>query len=272
MSRTLPWILALVVQTAFGQTAQLSFGVATVKTAAPAEQVDPRLVGIRGGPGTANPGQITANSMPLKTLLFTAFGMYAYQITGPVWLDTQRFDIVATVPDGATRDQVQGMWRNLLIERFGLQVHIEQRDGQVSELIVGKDGHKLKPSATNTVAVVEERPKVGPNFELSAPGLTSILYATNAGITGRVIGKEQPLGKLAGLLSAQLQRPVADKTSLVGNYDFTFEFTPETGGPSSGIGQDIGAAVQQLGLRLATMKGKIDVLVVDKMEKIPTEN
>jgi uncharacterized protein (TIGR03435 family) len=78
--------------------------------------------------------------MSLKTLLFTAYGMHGYQITGPGWLDTQRFDITAIVPDGATQSQVQGMWRNLLIERFGLQAHIEQKDGQVSELVVGKDG------------------------------------------------------------------------------------------------------------------------------------
>jgi uncharacterized protein (TIGR03435 family) len=277
MPRTVPWIVVLGSAIALGQTAQPSFDVATVKASAPMPvngPVDARLLGIRGGPGTPNPGQIAANSMPLRTLLFTAYGMHAYQITGPAWLDTQRFDVVATVPDGATKDQVQGMWRNLLIERFGLQAHIEQKDAQISELVVGKDGHKMKPSATGPAAVVEEEPsKIGPNFELSAPGLRSIMYSTPAGITGRVIGKEQPMAKLADLLSAQLKRPVVDKTGLAGNYDFTFEFAPETQAvPGNGIGQDIGAAVQQLGLRLVTMKGKIDPLVVDKMEKVPTEN
>ncbi len=252
--RSIPWIVALASTIAFAQPTQPSFGVATVKAAAPAEQVDPRLVGIRGGPGTPNPGQIAANGMPLRALLFTAYGMHAYQVTGPGWLDTQRFDIAATVPEGATQDQVQGMWRNLMIERFGLQAHVEQKDGQVSELVVGKDGHKMTASTD------------------PAPSLRSILAFSPGGVIGRVTGKAQPMAKLADLLSAQLKRPVADKTGLAGDYDFTFEFTPETGGPSGEIGQDIGAAVQQLGLRLVTSKGKIDMLVVDKMEKVPTEN
>jgi uncharacterized protein (TIGR03435 family) len=104
------------------------------------------------------------------------------------------------------------------------------------------------------------------------PALRSIL-AFRAGETiGRVTGAAQPMAKLADLLAAQLKRPVTDKTGLTGVYDFTFEFTPETGGPSNEIGQDIGAGVQQLGLRLVTMKGKIDMVVVDKMERVPTEN
>src|SRR3984885_4638386 len=91
-------------------TGTLTFDVATVKPAAPPEPGKPMMIGIRGGPGSADPGQISAN-VTLKMLVTNAYDVKSYQITGPPWLDSERYDIIAKVPAGATKDQVELMWQ-----------------------------------------------------------------------------------------------------------------------------------------------------------------
>src|SRR5580700_7392903 len=106
--------------TVFGQTAEsLTFEVASVKPAAHPLPFAGMLLISNGGPGTPDPGQITWNSVTLKQLLTTAYDVKPYQVNAPGWLDTERYDIIAKVPEGATTAQVNVMWRNLLKERFG---------------------------------------------------------------------------------------------------------------------------------------------------------
>ncbi len=106
---------------AFGQAAEnLTFEVASVKPAAPPR---PGFLRKRGGPETPDPGQITWSYASLKNLITTAYDVKNYQVSGPAWLDTERYDIVAKVPQGATREQVNVMWQNLLKQRFGAVVH-----------------------------------------------------------------------------------------------------------------------------------------------------
>src|SRR5579863_1599432 len=99
---------------AFGQAAQNQmFEVASVKPAAP--QPEGRFIaGGRGGPGTRDPGQINWTSATLKVLLTIAYDVKNYQVSGPAWLDTERYDVIAKVPQGATKEQVAVMWQNLL--------------------------------------------------------------------------------------------------------------------------------------------------------------
>ena len=86
---------------AFGQAAQdLTFEVASVKPAAPQEP-GRTIIGTRGGPGSSDPGQITSTNLRLKDLIVAAFGVKFYQVIGPSWLDTERYDIVAKVPSGS---------------------------------------------------------------------------------------------------------------------------------------------------------------------------
>jgi uncharacterized protein (TIGR03435 family) len=73
-----------------------------------------------------------------------AYDIKTYQVNGPVWLNTERYDIVARVPAGATKEQVNVMWQKLLTERFGVVLHHESREFQVEELVIGKGGSKLK--------------------------------------------------------------------------------------------------------------------------------
>ena len=93
---------------AFGQAAAESptFEVASVKPAEPPTGMGMRVM-MRGGPGSADPGQITYTNVTLKNVLMNAYAVKGYQINGPKWLDSERFDIVAKIPKGATKEQFQ---------------------------------------------------------------------------------------------------------------------------------------------------------------------
>jgi len=300
MRRSLAGLLVL--GFAFGQaTDNLTFEVASVKPAAPPQPGGPVFFGSRGGPGTPDPGQITS-SIDLKNLLMTAYAVKNYQVNGPGWLDTERYDIVAKVPEGATTEQVNVMGQNLLKERFGLVLHHESKEFQVSELVVAKGGSKLKETTLDPNAPPPPLPsgpppptKLDKNGvpEMNRPGLMMMIQpnAAGGGPVGRMVARAQPISGLAGILGNQLDGPVLDKTGLTGKYDFNLEYMPDLSrmpppppgfaGPAPGApsteasepGSNLAAALeQQLGLRLVSNKAKLDVVVVDKAEKTPTEN
>ena len=132
---------------AFGQAAAESptFEVASVKPAEPQTGMGIRVM-MRGGPGSADPGQITYSNVSLKNVLTIAYAVKGYQISGPKWLDSERFDIVAKIAKGATKEQFQLMLQNLLAERFKLTLHHETKELPMYALVVGKGGPKLKES------------------------------------------------------------------------------------------------------------------------------
>src|SRR5579872_6062128 len=138
--------------TALSQPADssLTFEVATVKPAALPSAPDGQhriRFGSQGGPGTSDPGQISYSFLSLRNLLAQAFDLKTFQISGPDWLDSERFDIVAKVPKGATKGDVPVMLRNLLRERFQLTFHRDKKDLPVYALVAGKSGPKMKESA-----------------------------------------------------------------------------------------------------------------------------
>lgn len=209
----------------------------------------------------------------------TAYDVKEFQVNGPAWVNTERYEVLVKVPAGATQEQVNMMWQNLLAERFGLMLHHEPKEFQVDELVVGKNGAKLKPT---TIAPAEELdpgpPKYDQNRELTGPGFVTTIMANGQAHT---MAKGQTLSRLLTLLGGQLHRPVLDKTGLTGKYDFSIDYKmdlrafgppPETDSTPE-PGPDLAAAVeQQLGLRLVPAKAKLDVLVIDKAEKVPTDN
>src|SRR5947199_8073741 len=115
--------IATVAVCAFAQSAEKppEFEVASVKVAPPRDGPGPRYAGTRGGPGTDDPGRISYTNLSLKNLLMNAWDMKTYQVTGPSWMELEyRYDIVAKVPEGATKEQVKLMLLSLLKERFKL--------------------------------------------------------------------------------------------------------------------------------------------------------
>src|ERR1039457_7369094 len=138
---------------AFGQGAAETptFEVASVKPAEPQPMGQMRIM-MSGGPGTPDPGQLTYSNASLKDILINAYGVKGYQISGPKWLDSERFDIVAKIPMGATKEQFRLMLQNLLAERFKLTLHHETKELPMYALVVGKGGHKLKESVEDDAA------------------------------------------------------------------------------------------------------------------------
>ena len=269
--------------TARGQdSAKLAFEVATVKPAAP-------LTGRgtpRGGPGTADPERVNYTYVSMKNLLMAAYNLPVNQVFGPPWIDSEHYDIVAKVPPGSTKEQVNVMLQNLLADRFQLVVHRETKEIPLYELVVAKNGPKIKPYVEDPNP---PKPEPGKPFAtdkdgnpIPRPGGLMMMMSQGK---RRVTASKQSIGGTPGLttmLGAELGRPVVDKTGLTGDYDYTIEFRPQGPNaappgqrlePNDSDAPDILVAVQeQLGLRLEAKKGPIEVVVVDSGEKSPTEN
>src|ERR1035437_703025 len=310
---------------AFGQGAAESptFEVASVKPAEP-QPMGMMSIMMRGGPGSPDPGQITYSGVSLKNVLMSAYAVKGYQINGPKWLDSERFDIVAKIPKGATKEQFQLMLQNLLAERFKLTLHHETKELPVYALVVGKGGPKMKesveddataPGAAGTggpSAAAPPPPPPPPGSDGAGPirlkggaeGMPQLpantgknnmmMMMTNGRM--RLVASHRPVAALTEMLANQLGRPVVDATELKANYDFNLDFAPEgmsgpmgimpppppDGGPGGGGpmvsasdpgGPSIFTALQeQLGLKLEQRKAPVDLLVIDRLEKVPTEN
>jgi uncharacterized protein (TIGR03435 family) len=288
------------------QAAGPSFEVASVKPAPLPSGDRPIMVGSRGGPGTNDPGRATYNFVSLKMLLQSAYGVKPYQISGPAWLDNERYDVVAKVPEGATKEQFALMLQNLLVERFGLKYHRETKELPLYELTVAKNGSKLKPAAPAAAGTPDAGPPSGPppvgkdGFPQLPPGKPNMIMMGRPGQM-RMAATMQAVDRIADVLGNQLGTPVVDKTGLTGNYDFTLEFALEPGkgigpglppppppppgggdgGPPRAVGfatdpsdapSLINAVQEQLGLKLEKKKGPLELLVIDRAEKTPTEN
>jgi hypothetical protein len=107
------------------------FEVASVK------RTNQRIINNSLGPGT-----ITLRGDPVKIVLMEAFKVKSYQIVGPSWLDEDCFEIIAKMPEGSTSDQIPAMLQALLVERFKLAVHKDDRPRPMYALVVGKSGPK----------------------------------------------------------------------------------------------------------------------------------
>ena len=138
-----------------GQCEQLpAFEVASVKPAAARGDTRVRS-SMRGGPGTADAEQIAFTNVTLMSVLVRAYDVKNYQVTGPAWLSSERYDIATKVPPGTTKEQFNLMLQNLLANRFRLALHRESKEFQGYELVQGKNGSKLKKAKTSDAAAVE---------------------------------------------------------------------------------------------------------------------
>jgi uncharacterized protein (TIGR03435 family) len=219
-----------------------------------------------------------------------AYQLKSYQFTPPDWMRDSWFEIDAKIPAGATQDLTYLMEQNLLAERFKLAAHFDKKEMQIYEMTVGKDGQKFKewvdlpPLAPGATAYDRPPSAKGPIKAADlqpTPNSTADWQTVNGSHSRR--GK-QSMGDLAHYLSVELERPVIDATGLAGKYDIMLDFVmePVQRGPCPPLclpaaplaaGPTLFKAVEsQLGLKLESKKGMIDVLVIDHIERAPTAN
>ena len=259
---------------AYGQT----FEAASIKPATPLGPAGMR-VDRTGGPGTPEPGTYRCQNCPLSWVMTEAYHVRDFEFSAPDWVNNTRFDFAAKLPEsGATKDEFRKMLQNLLVERFQLAVHREKKDGQVYELTVGKGGPKFHESKPDQAESDEASgpPKRDPDgFPILTGGMTMAMTGGHA----RLRSHDQDIPWFTEMLSGQFRAPVIDSTGLKGKYDFvvSWAFADRSNGVVSESLEDplsalISAVQSQLGLKLERKKGQFETLVVDHMEKKPTEN
>jgi uncharacterized protein (TIGR03435 family) len=225
-----------------------AFEVASIKPADPGET----------GPGDIpvntdrSPGHFIMRNVPLRYCLQWAYDLRDYEISGPDWIKSEnRYDIVANASGPASDNEMKQMLQTLLTERFQIVMHKETKILDVYALLPGKGTPKLKDPA--------------PTDETSLAGSPAGLVFT-----------KQPLSRLTFLLTRRMDRPVLDLTGIKGAYNFTLDVSGLgfNGNPAADTSApSVFTTVQQdLGLRLQAQKSPVEVLVIDRAEKVPTAN
>ena len=258
---------AVLVVSAWGMVAQPpaarpnfdAFEVATIKPADPGPQSG-RYIVMQGT------NRFVEKNYTLRLLIAAAYDLNPRTVSGgPAWMDSAHYDIEGVTPGNVkpSHDEQMQMLRKLLVERFGLRFHRDAKVFQIYELVVAKDGPKMKAAteAPDDPAVV-------------GPG---VVYPQRVSLPA----KNATMGSFVSLLQrAIVDRPVVDKTGLTGRYDFELNWAPDesqfegsvpaasSDAPVPGL---FTAMEEQLGLKLIATRGPVDALVVDRAER-PSAN
>jgi uncharacterized protein (TIGR03435 family) len=266
------------------------FEVASIRPAAPITQAV--NAGMRMDGAQVNWAQLT-----LRDYIAAAYKVKDYQIQGPDWMASARFDITAKLPSGVRQEQVPEMLGALLADRFLMKLHRESKEFPVYGLVVGKGGPKLKASPADPPADSTETGKGAVSVGATGSnGTTFVDLGKGSSVllgNNRIEAKKVAMPGFADMLARFTDRPTVDMTGLRGNYDLTLEFSPEDFRAmmirASGIagvipptevlrlleatpGDTTLSALETLGLKLEPRKAPLDVLVIDHMERTPSDN
>ena len=301
------------------------FEVASIK---PAPPIEPQKIvaGTLHVGMSVDAARVDIGSLSLADLIRIAYRMKPYQVSGPDWMGAQRFNILAKMPEGASKDKVPEMLQALLADRFKLTAHRESKDLPAYALVVGKNGPKMKDAEPDTAAPPADPAappgkgaivvgsadgpvRVEPNPDrrgatVSSPQFGQMKVSVGEGGMMRMEFAGISMTMLADILSRFAGKPVIDMTELKGNYQFALDLSmtemagmaraagmglgggmmgrPGAGGGDAGRnpaeaasapgGSSIFAAIQALGLKMDSRKLPIETLVIDHLEKTPTEN
>lgn len=270
--------------------------------------------------------RVDIGSLSLADLIRTAYRMKPYQVSGPDWMASERFDILAKLPEGAPKEKVPEMLQALLADRFKMTSHCENKEHPAYALIVGKSGPKLKDAdpATAPPPAADAPPakgglvmgsgeyqvRVEPSGDRRGATVSSPQFGQmkiSAGEAGmmRMEFTRMTMQNLADTLSRYTDKPVLNLTELTGSYQVTLDLSIEdlrnvaraagmgmAMGPGSGMmnraregeaargpaesastpGGSIFTAIQALGLKLEARKLPVEMLIIDHIEKAPTDN
>jgi uncharacterized protein (TIGR03435 family) len=273
------------------------FEVASVKTTVRRMGAPPPS----GGPGTSDPGQFTCAQITLWNLIQLAYGVELDQISGPDWIRSEWYTVTAKIPPNTSVADFRLMLQHLLAERFHLAVHHDVKQAPGFDLVVASGGPKIKPVPADSAEAPAPPQKMDENsFPSLPPGVPSrsMIFGDMVRSTHRET-MAQFAADLAGLISTSsgsyptpIAPRVVDRTELPGKYEFRLEsaVSPDlqrvlaartAGDPGApqfssepGGGPTIFTAVEkQLGLKLVKTKSvPVDLLVIDRVDKVPTEN
>ncbi|MEP7354647.1 MAG: TIGR03435 family protein [Acidobacteriota bacterium] len=283
-------IFAVAAVTGFAQTApNLAFDVASIR---PAEQLPQ-------GQGAAaihvDGQQMRCVHFSLKEYIGIAYRLKMPQISGPDWIADARFDISATLPAGSTMNQFPDMLQALLAERFGLKLHHDKKEFSVWALELGKGPLKLKevpvdPNAPPPSGVQASGSGSAAGVSVNLGNGVSYTFANN-----KFEVKKMTMALATSQMERYLDRPFVDMTGLTGSYDFSVDISDEDyrvmlirAAVASGAGAQIPPqamrlldgstlgslldGVEKLGLKMENKKAPLDIVVIDQMNKTPTEN
>jgi uncharacterized protein (TIGR03435 family) len=203
------------------------------------------------------PGGIDYNNVNLGGVIQRAFGVRSEQVVGPAWLSTDYWVIIAKMPHGGSEQQIPLFTQALLRDRFDLVAHHELKEGPIYALVAAKGGTKLHQAKE-----IEPLKRIG-----SSSG-------------GMAISGKVTMPMLVAFLSQQLDRPVIDMSAAKGAFEIALEWAPREGerggraasGDNSPLPSIFTAIQEKLGLRLDARKGPIDTIIVDHINRQPTEN
>jgi uncharacterized protein (TIGR03435 family) len=267
-------ILLVSCSSLFGQTNSPGtasvFEVASIK---PSASTDPRAL------VQAVPGRLLMQGFATRTFIVFAYGVQAYQVTGgPSWVGSDRYDVQAKAEGNATVRQMEGpMLQSLLADRFKLLFHRETQQLPVYELTRAGGNTKLQQTKEGSCRVYDvDAPAPRPADPTAPANLPGCGYhASESGINRALDGKGVSIAALASDIARTVRRAVIDKTGLTGTYDLHLEWSDA---PLNATDPDtlnrpsiFTAVTEQLGLKLESVKGPVDVIVIDRIER-PSDN
>jgi uncharacterized protein (TIGR03435 family) len=204
-------------------------------------------------------GRFQANATTLKFLLEWAWGIQPSQhSTGPSWMDTDRYDVVAKAEGNASDAQMKLMMRTLLVDRFRLKFHHENKNLVVYVISAGKTPPRLYPPKDGETHSLRVAPQMGPDQKI---------------VSYHVVATRFSLEQLTDTLARQLGRVMVNNTGLDGDFDFTMDLTPDESNPNP-LDPSIvmNAMREQLGLTLKSQDTPVDFMVIDSAQKVAAGN
>ena len=247
------------------------FEVASVKLV---EDTDPRLAQVMDRGRSSGPmargvplrgHRVEMRSYTLEQMIATAYLVRPRQVVGPAWLSDKRFNVDALIPEDAPVRQANEMLRALIEERFGLRAHRASREEAGYFLTVAKGGPHLKASGPAPTAAAPPSPdellaKSMAERKPLPPGASQHSY------------KRITMERFAEALSGILQSPVEDRTGLDGMYDIVIDIPPPVDPEDRDPRPAIVDGVKKLGLNLQAGRIAVPIVVIDRLERMPTGN
>jgi uncharacterized protein (TIGR03435 family) len=216
-----------------------------------------------------------ATNATVRQIILSVYRLRPYQlIGGPPWLDTDRFDISAKAPENATASDLLLMVHTLLADRFKLVTHRETREQSIYALVLARNDSRLGPQLRPSTSTCPAPP--GAATLPAQPSQRPVCGITMSAAKGTLLGGGRTMAELAAALAMfAIDRPIVDRTGLSGRFEIDLEWAPQvlqSAAPDSGAatasdGPSIFTALtSQLGLRLQSTRGPVEVLVIGRVE------